>query len=212
MIISIIKPEIVGSIFLIFNTNYSDFRNIFNCKFSICFKWDRDIYRTQLEELMINFRMKTLRTFFLRQTYLIGSRCMIRLNNLWNLNQNSMCQHLKLEWARMVPWLISTSMHSSLLFRTKDDFWFILNLQIRVYRLHSFPTILWVYFLIFLRPILQNSYFWDFQRLIENRLKEFHPILASIWWKSSHHLINNTSQTPPINHFTMTLLLYDLWC
>jgi len=62
------------------------------------------------------------------------------------------------------------------------------------------------------KPGSITDYIWDLERLIQDRLKQLHSVLAAIGGESSHHLKNYAPQTPPINCFSVPLFLDHFWC
>lgn len=57
---------------------------------------------------------------------------------------------------------------------------------------------------------LSKSYIGYLQRLVKNGLKQLHSILTPIRRKSSDHLVDDATKTPPIHCLSVSLLLYHL--
>ena len=49
------------------------------------------------------------------------------------------------------------------------------------------------------------------QRLIEDRLKEFHSVLAPEGRKTSDHFVDDAAEAPPVDSFVMSLFFDDFW-
>jgi hypothetical protein len=59
------------------------------------------------------------------------------------------------------------------------------------------------------RPIYQQLYVGHLQRLVEDRLEQFHSILASEGRKACDHLVYDASQAPPVDCLVMALFFND---
>ena len=104
--------------------------------------------------------------------------------------------------------VIATSLTS----QTKDDSLSTLHLHVQVALMHLLSVISLIDLVTWVKTLSTEKYLWKVRIFVNYGLEQLHSVLIPKRRKSSHHLVDQAPQTPPININLMPHLLYYFRC